>query len=178
MQLASELDCAQAQATEARDEVERISGDHLQAALRLPRVERAKRVDDPELTPVDRQSLIASLAGDEVEAGGWRPTLNDSRKNALLRAWGQNRHHASVVIRAFVLLGPICIFSLMTFRNTGEQIVGVAGSELLFTNPDGSHRSTIIGRDETFVIVRRFGEVYARAWKIRQGYALAPVTVN
>lgn len=180
MRLESELDHAQAEADRARGEVEKISRDHLETAMQRSRAERAKRVDDPELTPADRQTLVASLAGNEAAAaaGGWRPTLNESRKDALLRLWGQNRHHAPAMIRTIVLLGPVCAFAAMSYSNTGYRVVAVSGNELEFVNPDGSHYSTDIRRDETFVVVRHFGRYYTRMWKERQGYALAPINMK
>ena len=178
MRLESEMDHARTQATDTRQEVETISGDHLQTVLHLPRAERAKHVYDPELTPVDRQTLIDALAGEAVTSGGWRPAPNSSRRDTLLRFWGQNRHRAPATIQALALFGPLCIFALTAYGNTGERVDGVPGSVLEFRNPDGSHYPDVIGRGTKFVMVRHFGEFYARVWEDRQGYALAPVTVN
>ena len=172
------MDHAQAQAVEARDEVERISGDHLQTLLRLPRAERTKHLDDPELTPVDRQTLIDALAGETVTIGGWRSPSNSSRRNTLLRFWGHNRHRAPAMIRAFVLLGPICTVGVAAYSNTGERVVKVPKSEVQFQKPDGTKYSDVVGGDKAIILVRNFGGYYIRVWRDRQGYALAPVTVN
>jgi hypothetical protein len=83
-----------------------------------------------------------------------------------------------VAAKSVIFLGPVCVFAAIAYINTGEQIIGVPGSELEFTNPDGSRYLAVIKSGETFVVVRKFGNTYARIWRERQGYALAPVTVN
>lgn len=163
---------------DARQEVETISGDHLQTVLHLPRAERAKHVDDPELTSADRQTLIDALAGELVTSGGWRPTSNSSRRDSLLRFWGHNRHRAPGMIRAFVLLGPICIFGVAASSNTGEKVVDVFREELQFQEPDGTQSSRVVGGDQAVILVHHLGRSFVRVWRDRRGYALASVTVH
>ncbi len=178
LRVQGEVDQAHLQATTAYAELESISSDRLQTVLRLPRAERTTRIDDPELLPVDRQILIDSLARDDVKSGGWRPALNSSRRDTLLRLWGHNRHRAPAMMRALILFGPACIFALTAYSNTGERIVGIPSSEVKFWKPNGYQYTEIIGGKKSIVLIRHFREYYAREWNERQGYALAPVDVN
>lgn len=175
MRLESELDHAQVQAAEARDEVERISSEHLQAVLRLPSAERAARVDDPELVMADRQAVVVSLAGDEAAVGGWRPTLGGARKDALLRFWGRNRHRVPAMIQAIVLLGPLCAFGAMAYSNTGAKWWASQNMTIDFASPNGSHYTGRIDVGDEVVVVRHHGRFFVRRWEIRQGYALGEV---
>lgn len=178
LRVQGEMDQAHLQATRAYAELESISSDRLQNVLRLPRAERTTRIDDPELLPADRQTLIESLARDDVKIREWRPTPNSSRRDTLLRLWGHNRHRAPTLIRALILFGPVCIFAVTAYRNTGERIVGIPSSEVRFWKPNGDTYTATIGGKESIVLVRHFGEYHAREWKRRQAYALAPVDTN
>lgn len=178
MRLESEMDHARTQAMDARQEVETISSDHLQTVLHLPRAERAKHVDDPELTSADRQTLIDALTGEAVTSRGWRPPSNSSRRDTLLRLWGHNRHRAPGMIRALVLIGPICTVGVAAYSNTGEKRVDVVGKELLFQEPDGTQSSSVVGGGRAVVLVDHLGRSFVRVWRERQGYALASVTVD
>lgn len=178
LRVQSEVDQAHLQATNAHAELESISGDHLQVVLRLPRAERTKRIDDPELLAADRQTLIDSLAGDDVEVGGWRTALNSSRRDTLLRLWGHNRHRLPMMVRTLVVLGPTLTFVIVAYSNTGERVDNIPRSEIKFRTPEGRESVETIGGNQPIFLIKHFGQYSAREWKERRGYALAPVTVD
>lgn len=159
--------------SEAQKKVVKVSADRLKAIMRMPPAEQLAAIDDPDLTPSDRntlrKTLMSGLHTSRARAMKWR-TLRIYR--GFTHAFAGNA--VSLVIGCVFLLPP-CVVAFLVWRNTASPTVVSSPATLEWVDPSGKMASHIHPG-------RKFGQIHhldgsrtIRSWWPGKGYVTARV---
>jgi hypothetical protein len=168
---------AEAQAAETR--VRKLSSDRFSELMRLSERERFNNLEDPQLTPEDRNKLRAALHAALPSAGSANPSKRPSPFPILRRIRLFVHRQIATPGQFITVIGVVISIAAAgceIWKNTGDAVTIKESVSVIWLLPTGDEAPGTLNRGESLITINRAVNVAVfRKWIAGVGYAKAQV---